>query len=133
MTQDDAISVMFGHVIAATPTGVVIVWEDVPSAMPQDKWIQPTIKHVVRQQSSLSNGGGQRMFQSNGILAIRCHCLAGDGLKAVRELSNTFVKSLEAIRGSDVWYRNIRAMEQGKDGAFTQVLVLADFEYTETH
>jgi hypothetical protein len=133
MTQDDAITAMFNHVIAATPIGVITVWEDVPASTPDSKWIRPRIQHAVRNQQSLSNHSGQRMFQANGVLSIDCFALAGDGLRAVRLLSDGFVRSLEAIRGSDVWYRNIRAIEQGKDGAFTRVLVLADFEYTDSH
>lgn len=133
MTSQEAVDDMMRHVVAATPAGIVLVWEDVPSDMPTTAWVRPTVKHSSRAQGSLANHGGRRMFDATGLLSVQCFTLVGDGLSSARNLSDTYVRYLEGVRNSPIWYRNIRALEIGKDGAFSQVLVLADFEYTDTH
>ena len=134
MTRDEARDVIMGHVAAALPNDVAALWPDTPQDVPAgSKWIRPVLRHATGGQSSLSNAIGSRIFSHAGTLMIQIFTPVGDGMGESDSLVQTFLNYFETVRSSQVWYRNIRAMEIGKDGPAEQVNFLAEFSYDNTH
>ena len=134
MKRPDAVDAMLGHVRDAVPTSCVIMWPDTPSTVPENiEWVRPTIQHAAARQVSLAGEVGQRRFNRSGILVIQCFSPIGDGHSAADLLVDHISSYFETIRNSPIWYRNIRAIEVGKDGSTVQVNVLADFSYEHIH
>lgn len=132
MTPIEAKDVMFDQVNVLTPVGVVLVWPDKPDSIPVgEKWVRPTVKHAHSMQSTLATSNGTRRFTRFGVLAIECYAPVGDGNVEVDSLMHVYVKGLEMLRSSPVWYRNIRFTENGKEGSSSRVTVMADFQYDE--
>lgn len=137
MTREEARDAMFAHVRAAAllvpgagPDGVAILWPDTPQEIPSgEPWIRPVIRHATGRQNALADYNGKRSFMHAGVLMVQLFTPAGDGMVSSDSLTQTFLTYFEGIRSSPVWYRNIRAMEIGKDGAAEQVNFLAEFQY----
>jgi len=133
-TRTQATDIMMGHVSANLPAGVTVVWPMTPANVPENTlWIRPSIQHVGGGQASLSGAVGSRRFDRFGMLTIQCFSPVGDGNTDADDLAGTLVNRFEAIRNSQVWYRNIRAIEIGKEGSTVQVNFIADFVYEEIH
>ena len=111
----------------------VAVYPDVPGSVPpQDAvlWARVNIKHAVGRQGSLTGGLGTTVWERRGTLWIEVYAPVGDGLKAGRDAAQEIVNAYQAER-SGIWYRNIRMVEMGTDGAFERFDVKADFEYRD--
>ncbi len=134
MKMHEAKDAMFGHVEGLRPVDCDVVWPDKPGNIPPNSnWIRPTIRHADGRQGSLAGEDGQRRWSRKGVLIVQCFAPVGDGEYGAEVLAQTFVDGFERIRNSPIWYRNIRAIEAGKDGASVQVNVMADFEYDDFH
>ncbi len=134
MTREEAKDIMLGHVKAALPIGVVALWPDTPQSIPSgESWVRPTIRHAGGGQASLAGAMGARKFRHYGVLIVQCFTPVGDGMKSSDSLVQSFLTYFEAINSSPVWYRNIRAIEIGKDGAAEQVNFMAEFQYDNIH
>lgn len=134
MKREDATDAMMGHVRDALPVGCVAMWPDTPSTVPENiEWVRPSIHHLAGRQTTLSGDAGQRRFNRQGVLTIQCFTPIGDGHSAADKLVGDIVEYFEAIRNSPIWYRNIRAIEIGKEGSTVQVNVIADFTYEHVH
>lgn len=133
-TRQEAKDIMFGHLQAATPTGVVILWPDTPQDIPVgQRWLRPVVRHATGGQMSLSNESGSRKFTHAGVLIVQVAAPVGDGTSKLDELVQTLQTYFETIGSSQVWYRNIRALEIGKDGSAEIVNFMADFSYDIHH
>ena len=133
-TRTEATDIMMGHVRAMLPLGVAVVWPMTPAIVPENTlWIRPSIQHVGGGQASLSGAIGTRRFDRYGMLTIQCFSPVGDGNTDADDLAGSLLNSFEGIRNSQVWYRNIRAIEIGKEGSTVQVNLIADFSYEEIH
>lgn len=133
MNREEAKDIMMSHVAAALP-GVVILWPDIPQQIPTgEQWVRPVIRHATGGQASLANQNGIRMFRHAGVLMIQCFTPVGDGTLSSDKLVQALLDYFETNRLSPIWYRNIRAMEIGKDGAAEQVNFLAEFQYDNIH
>ena len=133
-TRTEATDIMMGHVRAMLPLGVAVVWPMTPAIVPENTlWIRPSIQHVGGGQASLSGAIGTRRFDRYGMLTIQCFSPVGDGNTDADDLAGSLLNSFESIRNSQVWYRNIRAIEIGKEGSTVQVNLIADFSYEEIH
>lgn len=134
MNRQDAVDTMLGHVRDAIPPGCMAMWPDTPSTIPENmEWIRPSVQHAGGGQVSLAGEAGQRKFARTGLLIIQCFSPIGDGHTAADTLVNGILEYFEAIRNSPIWYRNIRAIEIGKEGSTVQVNVIADFNYEHIH
>lgn len=134
MNRLSAVDEMMGLVASALPVNCIAVYPNTPSEIPTaTDWIRPTVRHSDGGQISLAGENGARRFIRKGVLVIQCFSPVGDGNKGIDTLVDNFVTKLEAVRNSQVWYRNIRAIEVGKDGSSMQVNVMADFEYENVH
>jgi hypothetical protein len=134
MTRDEAYDMIMGHVAAALPPGIPALWPDTPQSIPAGaQWVRPVIRHATGGQASLGNAMGARRFNHGGVLIVQLFTPVGDGMTDANTLAQAFLTYFEAVRSSQVWYRNIRAMEIGKDGAAEQVNFLADFSYDHIH
>ena len=132
MTPIEAKDAMFAVVLALTPVGVITVWPDKPDTIPVgEKWVRPIIRHADSKQTSLATSNGTRRFTRYGVLAVDCYAPVGDGNVEVDTLAHAFVKGLEMLQSSPIWYRNIRFIEIGKEGSSSRVTVMADFQYDE--
>jgi hypothetical protein len=134
MNREEALDIIMGHVMAALPSGTLALWPDTPQSIPSgEPWVRPVIRHATGGQTSLSDQSGQRRFTHAGVLIVQLFTPVGDGMSASNTLTQAFLTYFETIRSSPVWYRNIRAMEIGKDGAAEQVNFMADFQYDNIH
>lgn len=130
MTSAEALDIMFGHVQSLTPEALIVVWPDKPDTIPVgEKWIRPIVRTAYSRQTSLSNSNGIRKFTRTGVLSIDCYAPVGDGNVEVNNLANIYQVGLEKLQSSPIWYRNIRSIENGKEGSSSRVSVMADFEY----
>jgi hypothetical protein len=126
---------------AGTPpiTGTVppVGYEGVETAASQPStapFARIVIRHVGGRQATLSNQDGQRTFEKTGIIGVQIFAplVAGLGLTVVEALAKVAKSAFEGrATPSGVWFRNVRAVEVGPDGAMFQINVWADFEYDE--
>jgi len=130
MNRTEARDIINTHVTASVPSGTYIAWPDVPSSIPSgEPWVRPTIHHATGRQATLAGENGIRRWKRAGLMTIQCFTPVGDGYATSDTLVETMVSYFEGLRNSQMWYRNIRSMEVGKDGASVQVNVMAEFEY----
>lgn len=132
MTFDEAVDTMMA-VFKTVWDPRVAVYPDVPGSVPpQDAvlWARAKIKHVTGRQGSLTGGLGTTVWERTGFIWIEVYSPVGDGLKAGRDAAQEIVNAYQAER-SGIWYRNIRMVEMGTDGAFERFDVKADFEYRD--
>lgn len=108
------------------------IYPDVPGGPPTTAVIyaRVSIKTAIGRQGSLTGGNGTTIWDRLGTLWIEVRAPVGDGLVAAYSAAQELVNAYQAAQGS-VWYRNIRMVEVGEDGAFQRVDVKADFEYTD--
>lgn len=139
MTRDEARDLINSHVAAAAASiiglgSVAILWPDTPTDIPSGQpYIRPTIRHATGGQSSLSDQSGIRKFTHAGVLIVQLFAPVGDGMTDSDKMTQAFLTYFETLRSSQVWYRNIRATEIGKQGSAEQVNFLAEFSYDIHH
>lgn len=125
---------MQAMVLAAwTPTGHKMFWEAVESNRETDDtaWAVCTIRHVTGRQETIG-GIGNRAFLRSGIIFLQVFTRIGNGLQESYRLAKVLTDAFEGKSSSGgVWFRNIRINEVGKDGAFTQLNVIIEFQYNE--
>lgn len=135
-TRTEAVDLMMGHLMVwcqANPE-VVSLWPDTPQSIPENRsWVRPTVRHATGGQASLSGEDGTRRWKRAGTFIIQVFTLVGGGASESDALAGSLERYFEGIRSSPVWYRNIRAIEVGKDGSYVQVNFMAEFEYDDFH
>lgn len=129
MTADEARDEVYAIFKAVSDTtGLEVAYDDSPARDNSDGWARVTLRHATGRQSSLSGAMGTRRFTRTGTLWVQVFAPVGDGNATALSLAETVVNAYQAASGT-VWYRNVRMREQGSDGAFARVDVLADFTY----
>lgn len=88
------------------------------------------VTHSGSRQDTLG-GIGSRTFRRSGIVTIRIYTQAGKGLQESHQLAKVATDAFEGKSVSGIWFRNVRAIEIGREGSFYQVNVIAEFEYDE--
>lgn len=117
------------------PTGRDVIWPDTPAQMPATAtpWARVTLRHATGRQSTLADINGERQFERAGALFVQCFSPAGDGAGEAYSLAESALGAIEGrATPGGVWFRNCRLREDGIDGAWFGVTVIADFEYQET-
>lgn len=135
MNIKDARDLMLGHATAALPNTFFITYSDLaPEAALNGRapWARITCKHLDGGQRGFGGDGTQR-YVSAGVLCIEIFTLVGTGYMAADDLAYDAKVYLEGIRSSQVWYRNIRAVDVGQDNGYQKTNIYADFEYDDQH
>jgi hypothetical protein len=96
----------------------------------QQPWIRIKMEHTFGRQVTLANEIGQRRFRKFGVITVQLFCPLGSSLREPERLGILLNNALEgASTPHDVLFRNVRMNEEGSDGHWFQVNVIADFEY----
>lgn len=110
-------------------TGFSVVYGDVPApSTPAAVWARADVKHALRKQGSLSGALDTMVYESNGLVFIEIYAPIGDGGKQAYALAEGVVNAFEDAH-LDIWFRNVRAIEVGTEGAYYQVNAIAEFNY----
>ncbi len=113
-----------------------VEWQGVDSQTPPpaDKpWARITIRHAISQQSTFGPSGARR-FTRSGLVTVQVFTplVAGGGLSLAEKCA---IIARDAFEGrstaSGIWFRNARIQEVGRDGAWQQMNITAEFVYDE--
>ena len=113
------------------PTGHEMFWESVREQRETDNtpWASTMLRHAGGSQITF---GKPAQFERNGLLTVGVRAQVGKGLSDPYALAKILADAFEGQSSpSGVWFRNVRIAENGRDGMFTRVNMLADFTYTE--
>lgn len=96
-------------------------------------WARVTIKHFDNRFSpqSLTGGLGTKNYQRDGGITISIFTPIGLGADLGNALTKIVMDAFEGQRSGGVWFRNVRFNEVGKSGAWDQVNIKANFNYSE--
>lgn len=87
--------------------------------------------HVEGRQTSLG-GVGHRNFIRRGLLSVMIYVPGGNGLSEAYAAAKIVSDAYEGKRSeNNVWFRDVRIVEEGLEGRFFRIDVLADAEYYE--
>lgn len=114
--------------------GAPLYYDDRPGQKPPttSAWGRLTVRHNLGDQTTLSNPLGQKLFRRDGILTVQVFTPAGAGLRLADTLAKVVADALEGqSTPGGVWFRKVRIKEEGPDGAWYQLNVVAEFEYSE--
>lgn len=111
---------------------VTVIWPDKDGKPPtgQVPWARVTIKHATGGQSSLSDQNGLQRHTYTGTLYVQLFTPKNGG-NLSEMLSDSLLLSLRHFRNDTLWFRDMRAIEVGRDGDFFQVNVLTTFTYDD--
>jgi hypothetical protein len=113
-----------------------MAWPDKPFTMPDPQdaapWCRVNILHADAGQQTLANHAGRRRWGRTGTLTAQCFTRIARGVDYGPAQAVRF--ALEGASTQNcVWFRNVRLVEVGEDGAWFNVNVTAIFEYSEVH
>lgn len=132
LTIAQARDAMCGAAVSALPVNFPISFPDKPFTAPENaSWARVTVKLAGRAPRGM--GDAKKKYVAFGTFCIQLFSVQGDGLTANDTLADNTVLNLESVVSSPITYRNIRAVDIGPDGAFTQTNIYADFEYEDHH
>jgi len=116
------------------PTTYTMHWEGVDEErdMGQDPWATVMVRHAQGNQSTLG-GKGQRQFLRIGVVMIDLNTPSTSSLSGAYQLAKVVADAYEGVSSPNgVWFRNVRINENGRNGSFNRITVVAEFEYYET-
>jgi len=110
----------------------VVVYDDDPVPDPNlsSEWIRVMVQHMDGEQATMGSVGN-RKFSRYGQVFMAIHTKVGTGrvrADVLAEVANNIFEGA-ATGLDDVWFRNVRIREGGKDGIYAITNVIADFEY----
>lgn len=90
------------------------------------------IRHVGGQQATLSGHPGSR-FTHAGVVIIQMLTPIEDAANFAKaqQLAQVALSAFQGQAIKDIWFRNVRYTEIGRDGIFYQINVTAEFHRTE--
>jgi len=121
-------------------TGFVAKYNDIPEKEVPDTedgvdspWARATVLFApTGGQASLAGEQGARRWNQNGTVIVQVFAPVGDGKQKLREMAQLVVNAYREVRGTQVWIRNPRMRDvQSEGGAFSQMNVLADFQFDD--
>ena len=115
---------------------VVKIYQDTEKPPPDDgttSWVEITVLHNPNgQQATLGGAATGRSFQRTGMVVIKVHTPARDGLITSDALCTILLDAYEGkTTTSDVRFRDAGVIEVGTEGKYHQTNVIASFEYEE--
>lgn len=114
--------------------GVPLIFEDTLQARPSDgsAWAFAFVRKVDSLQATLAAADGRKRWRTFGMVTVLVRTPQGDGHVQSDALCDA---ARNAFRGKrtpgGVVFTNSRVREEGIDGVYTLVTVIADFEYDE--
>lgn len=133
MTYNEAVDAILGRFKSLwDTTGHAVVWDDVTAQPPvaDSPWARAIIKHADAGQGSLAGATGATMWDRSGVFYVQIFTPSGDGASVGRTLAQILTDDFQSAKGN-IWYRNARMREKGRDGAWFMTLFSVDFEYTD--
>lgn len=115
---------------APTTTGVVVYYDDVAGVELPDTFVKVFVRHTLAGQRTLAEAGSRR-FERLGLVIVQIFTPAAEG-QVDSDLLTQVVNDIfegKKTTGSEVWFRNTQAVEVGRDRAWFQVNVTAEFQY----
>ena len=115
-------------------TGNVIFWPDKAGKAPSApaSWARVALQHGNPGSQSLTGGNGTIKFERQGVLVIQVFSPAGQGLSEGYDLCKVLTDALEGKATSNgVWFKRVRIVEAGNEGDYSQLNVIAEFNYDE--
>lgn len=96
-------------------------------------WCRITVSHNTSRHATLGGETGNRRFRRFGIVTVQIFTEYGDGQVTADRLATIARDAFEGEVTSPgrVIFRNVRVVDVGQDGPWTQTNVLAEFEYDE--
>jgi hypothetical protein len=105
---------------------------DPPADDPPKSWARINLRHGPRSQANLAGDGATRRYTSVGLLTIQVMAPSDSTIGTDDSLVAQFIAAYSGKTTSGgVWFRNVRGVEVGEDGAWFQTNVYAEFEYDE--
>jgi hypothetical protein len=132
MTSEEAVDAILDIFKAVWDlTGFSAVYSDKPGTAPVSEtiWARATVQHATGGQSSLGNEAGARRFTAEGTVFVQVFSPIGDGRTSGYKAAEIVQNAYRDARHPNVWFRNVRIVEVGDNGAFTQTNVLVTFSY----
>jgi hypothetical protein len=134
--RDELISLVYTALKADPLTeDIEILYEDTDIDKPKSldvSWCRISVKHVSGKQATLANQVNQRRYRRNGLLIVQLFTPIGTGLSLADKYAKIILDSVEGkSTTSNVWLRNCRTNEIGREGSWQQTNIFADFEYDE--
>ncbi len=125
----------------ADSAGVRVQYPDVAEDPPPETeetnespspWARVTVEHASGGQDTLMGSVGNRRFRRDGTVRVQIFTAFGQGLSLADSLAKIAADAFEGqTTPNDVWFRNVRLNELGRDGEYSVTQVLADFTYDE--
>lgn len=131
MNQEDARDAILAAAVASLPEDLHKTFEDVPSNTSALAWARITFKHAGRKQDAM--GDGVKSYTAFGVLCIEVFTQPGDGGTASDRIVGPAVLYLDKVKLPQIWYRNIRPVDIGRDGGFRKTNIYADVQYQHYH
>lgn len=132
MTFEEATDIILGVFKTAwDPLGYPAVYEGISAGVPQTQtiWARPTIRHSIGFMASLRACDGSKRNTQEGTVFIQVFAPVGNGIVAAYNAAQPVWNAYIDSKNPSVWFKNIRINEMGRDGAFQEVQVHADFTY----
>lgn len=134
-TRDQARDEIYAKFASAwATTELPTLYEDTAGETPAEgAWCRITVAHTAAGQVTLGGETGNRRFRRYGIVTVQIFTPFNDGRVVADGLATVAVDAFEGEVTSPgrVIFRNVRAIDVGPDGPWTQTNVLAEFEYDE--
>ena len=115
-------------------TELPILYTDIAQDIPASgSWCRLVVAFTNSAQATLGGETGNRRFRRVGIVTVQIFTDFGDGQVTADRLAQIAVNAFEGEVTSPgrVIFRNVRAVDVGRDGPWTQTNVLAEIEYDE--
>lgn len=126
------------EIVNATPTQ--LLWWNRPGDPPKDPdtagnpppWIKVEVRHVAGGQSALAGDAGQIKTTRVGVTTVKLYEGYGSGILFSDKLARVIEKAFSGkTTPGGVWFRRVRTVEYGVDGAWFRTDVLAEFQYDD--
>lgn len=105
--------------------------EDKPREYGEQPFARVWVRHSSAGQRTLG-GQGHRMFDRNGRIEIEVNSPTGNGLSESYQLAKVAADVFEGKSSpGGIWFKNVMWRELGQDGGFYQILVSANFNYSD--
>lgn len=101
-----------------------------PETDRQDPFARITVQHTTGRQISLNGPGGSK-FEHEGFLTVQVFAQHqnGKGATICQRLATLVQNAFEGKRTSEVWFRNVRFNNPGREGPWYQINVISEFRW----